>query len=588
MKKIFKNLFITVPTSFGLVSSACVSNDKEQKKLNQDNIVKKQEINNETSKQQNDKKDSANFEKITENSQNDNTTKTNTEKKDDNKNQPNPINNPFENNFFPDFNQIHKSKNKYNQDVTKFNTVSENEIYQEIYDRTFAIKFGVNLGNNNKLATSPGTTWLLDYYKKNENQYKLFFATNLHVISLLSNTLDDNLATQLNYKDERNFKAESISIGKSSANLTGFKPQTNRYEYNQDRDNQVSWLSSDIFFEDSAKSDNAAINTVYKENVFSKPKLIFAGFDFIKHEYIEQYQHDSIEKIKQRIEQIKDTNDENDKESELWILNNSLKTNAFIPFYTDFAVFEVEVNFANLDSRYVNWFKNSIQAVDKYLQRQQTNNTPNHDKTISKYTLTTDFISAEKNTTNNLTNAQNVYIGGYPASKGYNSSWSRNNPIERNSSEQWYRFGIENKDLFALSAGNYEEKLTNDNFTPYTKVFGKTLNEFYGFIHNINFSSLYYGASGSVAYNDFGQIIGIYSGVSSNVEPFDLSKNASFTPLLLSKDYDFNNKTIKAYNLIDGSQFEAQTNSYRQNLQIIYPNGFDDNSKKTALFPDGF
>ncbi|WWV64280.1 hypothetical protein RRG40_04390 [Mycoplasmopsis felis] len=47
----------------------------------------------------------------------------------------------------------------------------------------------------------------------------------------------------------------------------------------------------------------------------------------------------------------------------------------------------------------------------------------------------------------------------------------------------------------------------------------------------------------------------------------------------------------KAYNLIDGTdknRFPAQTASYRENLAKIYPNGFNDNNFKTALFPEGF
>nr|WP_117274928.1 hypothetical protein [Mycoplasmopsis edwardii] len=53
-----------------------------------------------------------------------------------------------------------------------------------------------------------------------------------------------------------------------------------------------------------------------------------------------------------------------------------------------------------------------------------------------------------------------------------------------------------------------------------------------------------------------------------------------FGTFLLSKDCTIGNKVMKLFNLIDGTNKElypAQTHSYRQDLQIIYPNGFNGN-----------
>ncbi|MCU9939725.1 DUF31 family protein [Mycoplasmopsis felis] len=78
------------------------------------------------------------------------------------------------------------------------------------------------------------------------------------------------------------------------------------------------------------------------------------------------------------------------------------------------------------------------------------------------------------------------------------------------------------------------------------------MGDYYGYNYSLLFSSLYYGASGSLVYNEFGQMVGIYNTVSANVENGDLSKNAGFAPFLLSEDVQ-GNIPIKAYNLIDGT-----------------------------------
>ncbi|MCU4706808.1 MIP family Ig-specific serine endopeptidase [Mycoplasma sp. CSL7503-lung] len=498
----------------------------------------------------------------------------------------------FDANFF---NNLRKKDHQYSMDVSKYTKPNEQDIYKEIYDRTFAIKFGVNLGADDSsfLATSGGTAWLLDYHKQDENKYKLFLATNLHVIGMLSNTLEEKVAKQLNYEDERGFKANSISIGKSSEYITDFTAKSNNFNYAGDERYRAKWLTNNQLFTKRERSDDDASRTeMAQTDAISKPKLIFAGYDFMNHEYINKYQQEVKRKTQERFDQLNAQNSEdiNDKSNSIWALNNTLQNDKYIPFYTDFAVFEIDVDFSKMDQNYSKWFKDAIDALDQYIDRNKKNITPNQDKSVSTYTLTTDYISAMQNSGENLTNAKDVYIGGYPA-LGSSSAWSRNNPVERNSDENWYTGTSKNSETFGLPARAYEEKMTNNNFSPYTEIFGKTLADFYGFTQRINFSSLYYGASGSVVYNEFGQIIGAYSGVSSNVEYGDLSKSGSFTPLLLSNDYTFNNDTIKAYNLIDGTdktKYSAQTASYRENLSKVYPNGFEVGKKDTAIFTDGY
>nr|WP_307923898.1 hypothetical protein [Mycoplasmopsis bovis] len=58
-------------------------------------------------------------------------------------------------------------------------------MYKELYDRTFSLKYLTKLSNGEPLSNGSGTTWLLDYHKytNQKDKYKLFFATNLHVLA---------------------------------------------------------------------------------------------------------------------------------------------------------------------------------------------------------------------------------------------------------------------------------------------------------------------------------------------------------------------------------------------------------------------
>ncbi|WP_432790647.1 MIP family Ig-specific serine endopeptidase [Mycoplasmopsis bovis] len=228
---------------------------------------------------------------------------------------------------------------------------------------------------------------------------------------------------------------------------------------------------------------------------------------------------------------------------------------------------------------------------------------------------TVDYVSAFKTQKhpNNLTKAKDVYIAGYPVD-GKVAWWMQNNPSERyemqdekqNQSMKFdfskfdpskpfpilpHNFPFRRKPTEGFSENNVEEKITTVTPTIFDSYWGRVLAAWYGFQYNVNFSSLYYGASGSLAYNEYGQMIGIYNGVSSNVQFGDLLKNGSIAPFLQSSNIEAGENTIYAYNLIDGTnktQFGMQKNSFRENLRVIYPNGFEDGSKETKLFDKGY
>ncbi|WBP83949.1 MIP family Ig-specific serine endopeptidase [Mycoplasmopsis edwardii] len=497
---------------------------------------------------------------------------------------------------FPWLNRDYSAENSYPSNATGFTVVDPQVIYKEIYDRTFSVKFGVNLEPDatkpvSFMSTASGTTWLLDYHKVDENKYKLFFATNLHVMAEFSNSLTDQLNRQLNYEDFRGIKVNSISLGKSKADQTSFPDRENRYPYSREDNFTAKYYASDRKFTNIGESDRAADKTLFTTGITSQPKIVFAGYDFIDRQYMQDYQEDLKQQARKRLEELDPSDDEYKN------LKRTLDNNEFIPSYTDFGIFEVDIDLSLMDETFRSWVSKAINGVNSYLTRlKNTAKLPNQDKSVSSYMQTMDYVTANNtNDTsgNNLRNARDLFIGGYPGKGGGNAFWSRNNPIERQSeSESSYnRLNKNNKNSFAYASGHHEEKMGFNGPSIYTSVFGRTLAHYYGYNLTVRYSSLTYGSSGSVVYNEFGQMVGVYNQVSADVDTDDLLREARFLSLLLAKDQTINNKTIKAYNLIDGtdkSKYPAQTASFRQNLMKIYPNGFADGRFNTALFPEGF
>ncbi|VEU75741.1 Domain of uncharacterised function DUF31 [Mycoplasmopsis maculosa] len=497
---------------------------------------------------------------------------------------------------FPKFDRT--AENSYPAWASKFNKIDENTLYKEIYDRTFAVKFGINISKQANqrsfLSSSQGTTWLLDYHKFNENEYKLFFATNLHVMGDFSNSLSDEQNKLLNYEDYRGWKVDSISFGKTEVKQTNFPEKENRYAYSKQNDLKTIYYANANEFTNVSNTDSSAFKTKFTNGI-SSPKIVFAGFDFIDRQYLNEFQEGIKEQIKNRMKQLE--REEQTEEDEYLGLKRAIDKNEFIPAYTDFGIFEVDINLSEMQEESLrSWFRDAITSVDQYIDRnKKASLLPNTDKSISSYMQTIDYITAINNPGNeaNLSNAKDVFTGGYPSIGHGIAVWTRNNPTERKSETEssYNRATDKNSTNFAYPTNSQENRVTTNNLQLYTSVFGRPLMDFYGFNMTMRFSSLSYGASGSVVYNEFGQIIGIYNSVSADVSIDDLLREGRFASLLVSKDYKFGERTMKAYNLIDGTNktlYPAQTASFRENLVKLYSNGFKDNSFTTALFPNGF
>ncbi|AWX69388.1 MIP family Ig-specific serine endopeptidase [[Mycoplasma] anseris] len=488
--------------------------------------------------------------------------------------------------------------NSYPEYANRYESISINNsnkllktstIYKEIYDRTFSIQTATRLNeniDNNILANDQGTGWILDYAKNpdNENQYKLFVATNLHVLANFSNSQNGEWNKKLNYQDPSGNSVAGFALGKANIpNNYDFAKVYNNKEY--DKFSMQYFANLNELTDPNKGFRQTARQTTFINN-FSNPKIIFAGLDFIDRAKLEPYQA----KLKAKFQEFKKSyqNDPYYKK----IIDSFEESDQFIPFYTDFAVIEIDVDLTNANATFKNWILNGIEAVNQYILRMKTiTNLPNLDK--SKGIMPTlDYLTkardlAKNNSVNEfaLDNAKDLYIAGYP--KDDNTYFMKNNPKERYSEKLVSYWKIKNnKEGFAYSTNDASNKMSEGG-SIYTHVWNRVLADHYGFNYNIKFSSLYYGASGSVVYNDFGQIVGIYNGVSVRVTFGDLLQTATFAPLLQANDITLDNgNIIYAYNLIDGTDksiYKYQTASYRENLIKLY----EKENLKTALFPNG-
>lgn len=498
----------------------------------------------------------------------------------------------------PTFPKIdNSSKHTYPEYASKFIKVDSNVLYNEIFDRTFALKFATKQENGGFISNDKGTGWLLDYYqyKSNPNKYKLFIATNLHVIGNFSNSLSDELNKKLNYEDPVKDKVVAVALGKAKNKPTQFSALPNNTANQEANKNEwiAKYYTNSNELVDYDKSEG--VTDTIQSSAISAPKIVFAAYDFMKKESMQKYQADLQKNAEQWHKNLKNSG-EIDEDYKKPMFDAYFKGNKHIGVMVDFAVFEVDVDLSSAPEELKQWVNNAIKGLDSYIDRlEKTDILPNQNKEISKYMLTTDYVSAAKNekNENNLYNIQNIFIGGYPFGHKH-GMWVINNPIERNSENiTSYNRSPVNARTFALPADNHESKLEfGNNLLIYGNTWRKLMAQWYGYHHNINFSSLYYGASGSLVYNEFGQMIGIYDAVRANVNSGDLLQGGGFAPFIQSSDINgVTGDTLYAYNLIDGtdkSKFAHQSNSFRENLRIIYPNGFENGENTTKLFDKGF
>ncbi|TNK93665.1 hypothetical protein C4M95_05350, partial [Mycoplasmopsis pullorum] len=142
------------------------------------------------------------------------------------------------------------------------------DIYKEIYDRTFSIKYAFKETPNGGVIRDiyQGTAWILDYHKyQNSNKYKIFMASNMHVLGQMSNTLGTTLDKKLGYFDPTGSTVVDFDLGKTEQTPTNFGsiPNESYSKYINSRGGNTIYYNS---------------KTLGLEN----PKMVFGAVDYIR------------------------------------------------------------------------------------------------------------------------------------------------------------------------------------------------------------------------------------------------------------------------------------------------------------------
>ncbi|EFF41133.1 conserved domain protein [Mycoplasmopsis alligatoris A21JP2] len=299
----------------------------------------------------------------------------------------------------------------------------------------------------------------------------------------------------------------------------------------------------------------------------------------------------------------------------------------------DFGIFEFDVNL-DLDNsnnkEFSSWIKSAIESFDQTNNFLKSNIVPNHDgKNIPYITydygsITNEFKDTKTKYPNlefSKTKPHFVHLAGYP----YNSInksfyWTTNNISERyekntgkkspdtefdtpgGGKQTWPGTIYPNEDMSSFGKNNPRSHLNNFTYSS-LNIWNRIFLEGYGYTSSSILSGLGSGASGSLAMNEYGLPIGIYTGSStsdySHLYPDSSERidggNFSYWVQNFTSVAKRNGKEVvmPAYNLIDDTnraRYGLQKTSYRSNLRILYPNGFENNikSKKTAIFLKGY
>ncbi|PAF55005.1 MIP family Ig-specific serine endopeptidase [Mycoplasmopsis agassizii] len=476
--------------------------------------------------------------------------------------------------------------------------ISANEIYKNIYDRTFSIRFSIQQEDAIVASRSYwGTSWLLDYHKDevDENQITLYLATNVHVVSEIGNSspLKD---AGWDYSSNKAGEVKYVSLGKLTE-APIFNP-LNQEENNIKFANNQRQTSLAHFYTNSNKGNQIGTQI---SAITAPPRLIFAAVDFMD---------------KSVSDQLSDMH-EKWNSSTRYQADSDRKSVDQLGFFKDFAVVAVDVDLSKkevlnkgasapdtnekINAEFESWIKNAMKAVDETINLVKTKKLPNNDgvRPYVTYDIPSTLHDNEENAKeaekyNAKTEYDNVYILGYPVSDGFAKiKWNNNEA----------RYSEANKNLKAIA--RLDE--TYNIITDYKNVrqeeaikkwepdalsldtfFKKWYIDYYGYQMRSKFSEMGFGASGSLVMTDYGLPLGIHysssdsdDSASSVYELFVQARDEKVKIVSTNKDM-----ILYKYNLFDKTGNEKQITSYRSNLKAI----IDSENKgvyKTALFPEG-
>lgn len=449
--------------------------------------------------------------------------------------------------------------------------ITEQDAYKKLEDRSFAIGFNSvdyvkDPNDGDKINTSvvpfepTGTGWLLDYaWKggiKDSDELMLYIATNAHVYARAFNAMDEKYKTKFpeyfTQEDQKQARIDSFSLAipKENANLNAIASGTS---YGQEN-SLIYFLNTQensVFDLDKA---NKELHFVGKD-LFSNPRTVFVALNIFD-------------------------NDDNNKLIDKY--NNQANRKLI---GKDFAVFGIKVEYKKLMEQaktddnlklLLEHIQKAMQSIDNDIDKFKKNQYYNHDQNDVPY-LSFDYPSAwadknkGKEDPNVSLNIERAYILGFPTVSNRQMLW-RNYPLGSNIPQDVFNGA-------SFFKGLPIDKPLDEN----SKASG------FGFNAYVDYSSLSFGASGSLVINEYGLPIGIYSTVRSNGDEKDINNQGGFTFLVQVRD---DNEKGPAHNLIDGTdkaKFPKQVKSYRQNLKWLSE---QDNSEfkdfaKTAIFKSG-
>ncbi|WP_322961849.1 hypothetical protein RRG51_03070 [Mycoplasmopsis cynos] len=454
--------------------------------------------------------------------------------------------------------------------------INQIDAYKKILDRSFAISFNVvtqnienGVRNNDEISfLSTGTGWVLDYAWKNgvenSDELMLYIATNAHVYKYAYNTLDDKLRNifpeYFTNKEQKGAKVASFGLGIPLKEPNLEQIESGRHEGNQ---NIVSYF---INSKDQKYLDGLKDIKLVGEQIFSNPKTVFVATDFFD----------------------KKTNEDLLKKHS----NYQPDFDGIQRIGKDFAVFAIKVKFGELTrqaqtdqnlKKLLDHIKNGINSIKNDVTLFSSKQYPNHDKLKIPY-ISYDYYSiySHKDQYKDFNNkkdilspnAKRIYIAGFPS----DNDNANNQYFWKN-----YPKGTKIQDT-AFTRRSFLNSAEVNNLLD-----EKTISYGIGVQGQVQNSSLYYGASGSLAINEFGMPVGIYSSISSKANDIkDTSNWGAFTFLVQNSNDPFYGPE---HNLIDASDktlYPHQEKSYRQNLKVLtQQDDFFKDFSKTALFESG-
>ncbi|PAK21111.1 hypothetical protein CJJ23_03540 [Mycoplasmopsis agassizii] len=436
--------------------------------------------------------------------------------------------------------------------------LTEAQIRQNIFDKTFAITFSASATENpSELVYNypVGTAWLLDYAKhdlRDSNKYTLFLATNAHVAERAYNAFPDTSVeakqkySELFYEKNTDMKWKGIALGVADKSKMEFKND------NSDISNQVKFVTNVTY----SGADTSRYQDIGDTGI-SNLNTIFVAANFL------------------------DETSNSELETAVNESNGYIKDFAVISVTVDLSVLEKTEGNPKLLAAHI---KKAMETLDKEIAKYKgETGVPNlYNKNLPfvdvdqasiylKSVNAKNTISDKYNSVlaHSYPNTRKIYISGYPSNENI-QRYMQNNPQDSDDGMLNFRSftnGAEVNFLGKKYAGIYTNAWLDN-------------------------SSLYFGSSGSLAINEYGLINGIYSVVSASVGINDVSKRGGFTYLVQAGDihyepYSGTGAIVYAHNLIDGTNKELypkQTKSYRQNLQYLIKQKAITGFSKTALF----